>query len=648
VKPIRTWYASLVLLAPFLLMLGLMFAPSGCGSSGGGSTPMATQGSIELGFVDSPTNGYQQIALNVVSVRFNPSTDPNVPDSDPNWYTIPAPGGAGAAGELALDLTTIQNNVQVFNTVSTAAQVYYQVELVLDPNVPGTIVPSCAQGTSPIEGCVSYPLTVSGSTNIRTTVSAGISVTANALTPVVLDVSPGTIVPPSAPGGFYTVSPTILPVSNTLLANITGTITINGGSLAGPQVITAELTGTTQIIASSFTVPNGNSATFSLQVPATAQGTTYDLFVSGGSASIASYQGLTVTRGVAPPPISFTVQANPGFNVIAGTITDQPSGAPVAGGTVSVLQAPVNDSGANCETTPSACVAILAAATNEQGQFSISNVPFGSYAVQAQNTGNATQVSSITVAAPAASCQVSPNNGCTMALAGTYINGTIALNPPPAAGTNTLVTVLAEQTGTNIIAGLTQVVVPGGFTSMPFQVEVPSTGQAYDLIGSAHDSYLGAATQYPGHQFAVVSGATPNASPAPSPALQIGCVGHGTIVGQALASDSGTRVYLSKVDPNANKLVQLMATSVGPTQNGQGQPNQWANQFSFCAPPDTYVVQRFEATQGASSQATANPVGTPTTVVVPQPSPTSSPCPSICGSSSSCPGICAATQMNAL
>ena len=138
-----------------------MAGPFGCGGGGGSPVSTPTFGSVEVGFVDSPNTGYQAISLNVVSVRMNPSTDPNVLDSDPNWVTITAPPGSGilTGGELSLNLLDFQSNAMVFNTGQVAAQNYNQVEVVLDPNFPGNVIPTCPVGApAASEGCVNYPL----------------------------------------------------------------------------------------------------------------------------------------------------------------------------------------------------------------------------------------------------------------------------------------------------------------------------------------------------------------------------------------------------------------------------------------------------------------------------------------------------------
>src|SRR6266851_8448945 len=75
----RLWTNS-TRLARILLVL-LLALYQGCGSGGGGGggggappAPVAA-GSVEIALADSPSSSFQQIVLNVVSVRFNPSTN---------------------------------------------------------------------------------------------------------------------------------------------------------------------------------------------------------------------------------------------------------------------------------------------------------------------------------------------------------------------------------------------------------------------------------------------------------------------------------------------------------------------------------------------------------------------------------------------
>ena len=125
----------------------------------------------------------------------------------------------------------------------------------------------------------------------------------------------------------------------------------------------------------------------------------------------------------------------------------------------------------------------------------------------------------------------------------------------------------------------------------------------------------------------------------------IECVGHGSITGTVLSADLGTSVVLSKED------VQITNT---PVQNTLPNPSS-SNAFSFCAPGDTYTVQKLQlpkpdqaATPLAASTPTLDGVAMPVTIPLaphvggPTPTPTPSlKCPTTCSNpDGSCPGIC--------
>jgi hypothetical protein len=104
------------------------------------------------------------------------------------------------------------------------------------------------------------------------------------------------------------------------------------------------------------------------------------------------------------------------------------------------------------------------------------------------------------------------------------------------------------------------------------------------------------------------------------------CAGHGSITG-------------SVVNPHSATTVELLKNNVALTSVAGGVPSPAPspdNTYLFCAPPDTYNVQRVE--QGT-------PVGTPTAVgTMATPIATSTPCPSTCFTgANSCPGICGTT-----
>jgi hypothetical protein len=135
----------------------------------------------------------------------------------------------------------------------------------------------------------------------------------------------------------------------------------------------------------------------------------------------------------------------------------------------------------------------------------------------------------------------------------------------------------------------------------------------------------------------------------------ISCVGHGSIIGNVANADLGASVVLEKLDPegptNDNE-VQITSSLV---QNQSPTDSDATNRYSFCAPADTYQVQKFQIpspvpTVVPSASPTAVPEGTPVAVTIPPPpdaggpSPTPTPaikCPTSCSHpDGTCPGIC--------
>jgi hypothetical protein len=629
VKRIPALYSTLILIAPLLIIAALIMAgPLGCGSGGGGGpTPVPTQGAVEIGFVASPSPAatpggiFQAISLNIVSVRLNPSTDAAVPDTDPNWVAITAPPGTGSfsTSELSVNLVDFQNNAQVFNTGQITGQTYNQIEVIVDPNFPGTVIPSCTSGAQ--EGCVSYPLKFTASTNVRTT--SAFTVTPNALTPLIISINTATLTPPSAPGGNYTLNPTIGVTSSALLAPISGKVT---GVASTGEAITAELTGTHSVIA---TAPVQATGAYTIQVPAATNGTVYDLYVNSTGTTVTSIDatsGVSVTRGV-PASENFSVVQNPGIGAVAGAVLTA-GHQPIAAATVNLL---LPSAGAtNCATSPG-CVVVGSTVSDSSGNYSLGSVPVAStYFVQAQATGFNTVTQALSFPSAIAACTAGPNSAnCSFLLGNTQITGTVTVDPPPAAGTNTVVLVMAEEHGTGNLVGLGQTVALPGTGTAPFSVEVPTDIPSFDLIAAAQDTYLGVGTPFPGHTLGVAANVT---STTPGIALTVGCVGHGSINGVATSPDAGTHVRLFQTAVPGTSLVQLMDTAVGQVGSSS------ATQYSFCAPPgNNYMVQRFEETA-----ATAVPVGTATPVSVPTPAPiaTATACPLCQNAAGQCPGNC--------
>jgi hypothetical protein len=637
VKRLPVAYSFLVLIGPLLVIAALMAGPLGCGGGGGGGAlPTPVLGSLEVGFVDSPSNAFQAIALNVIGVRLNPSTDPNVLDTDPNWQTVSVPPSV-ASGELSFNLLDFQNDAVVFNIGRIPAQVYNQVELVVDGNIPGMVIPSCTSGLQ--EGCVTSNAILTTSVNPRTTAPGGINVTAGGLTPLILDVNPGTPVFPTSPGGNYKLNPTITVVSNGFLGTINGSV--NGISNVTNDQINAEISGTNSVVASAQIIPSGTGVSnFTIDLPAGVNGTTYDLFV-GGSSNFDVASGVLLKRGaVVTVPFSVTTTS---AATITGAIIDHRTGGGVVGATVNLLL-PASSAN-NCAISPVGCV-VVSTTTSDNGasySFTVQAPPAGTpYYVQASTTGTDTVTLPVNFSS-APTCPGSPDaSNCSISLTDFLLNGTVVVDPPPAAGTNILVTVMAEQHGTGNLVGLTQTTV-NATGSSAFSMEVPTKAGNLDLIAAAQDAYLGVGTQFSGHQLAVASNINPAAPPPIT--MTVTCLGHGTIAGVANSSDANTHVRLFQNG------VQLMDSTVGSTQPvpGSTATPAYPNQYSFCAPPSSpgnvYTVQRFEETPGGTT-----PVGPPQTVTVPVPAPTATTgaCPLCANPAGQCPGNCTATTASPL
>ncbi len=649
-----------LLLAPLLFALLLLALPWGTGTdlkSSNAATPSVPSGSLEIGLVDSPSAGFQQIALSIAQVRVNPSTNPEVSDSDINWYAIyPAPEVSGVGSGLQLNFNNVQAEARLLNTVQLPEQVYNQIEVIF-LNDPGVIVPSCT-GAPVLEGCIAYGLSITSGVELRA--SAPVPVTANSMTQLVLDLNPSVLIPPTARGGSYQMSPTLSVVSpNQYLAQVTGTV--SGFTNYAGVLVTALPSGTANIVAQVPVTPRG---TFAFGLPAPIGGSAaYDLYASGPGVSFAGYSGLPVSVGVASTPVSFTVVPTSNFGQIGGTVTDS-AGHPLGGALIELLVPPSNNSSANCLDTPSQCVVVASTnATPGNAGYSFANVltvPFPAsgpaYSLRASYSGHDAAVS--TVNAPAASgatvtCSPSANpNNCSFALTSAPISGvaSVAIAPPP--GTDVEFEVVAEQTGTqNIVAAtLFPVVIPAGETSTSFSIDVPTQPGVYDLVATTLDFYQQIdPSTFTGHNLLTATGV-----PAGATGVDLGtfdCVGHASIGGTAVSPTAETTVQVAKCAPlpsggsciapactiesssTAGCLVDVMQSAVAPSFASN------AGQFSVCVPPDQYTLTRLDSGAAAS----------PTTIVVPTPAPISSPCPSVCqGPGPGCPGVCSTTNVGNL
>jgi hypothetical protein len=384
-------------------------------------------GTVEVIITDSPSGLYQQLALNVISIRLNPSTNLSISDGAAGWQTITVPAGVGrnnaSAGiittglnlggafgfggnstgisqgrsEIQIDLNQLQGgHAQIFNSGRILAQSYGQVELVLDPINPGSITPICGQ-SSRGEGCIAYPLTPAFPPSVTTrTVRANFlqqgsttpvlfQVAKGAVTPLVLDISlsnvtpgiPGTGSKPSDPSHTPFTAQINLSVSlngstgsstpiNPLIATVTGNVTNFAPN--NMATVNAELSGTNQVVASAIPLENGN---FTLGLPAAPGGTIYDIFASGPNRGFDILSGPehTASPNLTLTPGSLTtVTLNTPTQTTAtltGTIRDQCTGTPLQGAVIQLL-APDTTAvpGTDCSASPTPAGCVVVGTTS--------------------------------------------------------------------------------------------------------------------------------------------------------------------------------------------------------------------------------------------------------------------------------------------
>jgi Domain of unknown function (DUF4382) len=647
-----------------LAALVALIAPWGCGSGGGGGTtsPAPAKGNVAIGFVGSVPSGFpgfRSILLNISAVRVNPKQNASLGGS--HWVTIPVPSGTGngrgpSPGDLQIDLNNLQNSAILFNTLPIPIGNYEQVQVVVDPNIPGTIVPACQSNNVNQEGCTNYPLVftnpsqsiiVSQSTPLFTVSKDNIAV-------LLLQLNLGIDTPPTSTGGAYAISiptPTVVPPGD-YLGLVTGTVNRSGGS-SGSLSVSAEPTGTGNVVA-TVPVTGGN---FSLELPgAPNAGTEYDLFVSGRGSTFDAQQDIKVFPG-SNPGLEFNVKGTSTAS-IRGTISDTCTGAGIVGATVELLAPASNvSSTTDCSSSPADCVVVGTTSTDETGAYPLllphyqpsifTDVPTGTdgLALDISASGYTTLITKLNPGAGKQTCPdtTSTTNLCSFSLLTGYISGNVSLTQAPPAGQSVQVQVFAEKSGTNDL--LSTLGMPltfrTGQTIAPFTLNVP-VAETFDLFAAAIDPYLGATDPYPGHTIEVLSPVTGPVSKCDTtanqdiPALQ--CVGHGSISG-AVANPNPDLETIVEVLENG---VQILGTTPGLLG-----PNN--NSYALCVPPGTYTVERLEQSANGA-EPTPTPEAT-TSVTVPQPTATSTPCPSSCSQTSDnslCPGQCFPTQANLL
>ena len=538
------------LIVPFVIVIGVLLA-------GVGSARAAKNAMVEVGFVGVPPPNFQNVLLNVQSVRINP--DVSAAPGNGKWQTIPVPPGIGNAGrnaDLQIDLNASQNTPQIFNTAGVQAGTYRIVELRLDSNNPGTLVPDCPNGPGTIanpsntaDGCISYPIQLTNDTNVITFSNAdGLIFPANKImTPLILQVSMSAPVPPTVPGGAYTVTVTLTtpPTNAAETGTVTGSVNVNGGKGSGSSpsgkvrklTVTAEAIGTNTAIAST-PVKNGQ---YTLILPAASTfGTLYDLAVAGGADTYAAQRLLPLYQGQqinAEFTGSNSLTGGQTLGNITGTISDNcVATKPIVGATLQLLIPPDNISSPPstfCYDSPDQCVAVATANTDNTGYFPLPGtitIPaeFENVPVVPKKTPYVMQVTApgydplVVYAVPtsnskAGTCSTDGTTftTCDLALNTGYITGAIPIKQP-VPGQTILVQVFAEDAGTNNIESalpmpITVTSSNGG--TIGYTLNVPPSVSTFDLFATTIDTYQGVTDPYPGHTIVVKSGVTGPAEP---------------------------------------------------------------------------------------------------------------------------------------
>ena len=660
---------------------------------------------VEIGFLGVPPAHFQNVLLNVQAIRINPKV--NAAPNDPKWQRIGVASGIAQGGgnkpELQIDLNNSQNIPQLFNTQKVKPGTYRIAQLILDANNPGTLIPDCPLAGTP-EGCLNFPIQLTNPgapINLIPPTQPLLLPTNGALAPLIIQLTMTIDTPPVAPGAPYLVTITMAAIDFT---SVTGTVSGHVPTGSGVNAkhlrklaVTAEAIGTNTEIASA---PVGSDGKYFLTLPVAGGpdnlsffGTLYDLAVAGGGDSFAAtrlpplYPNASITQ-------DFTgadVKTNQPLGSITGTITDACSGGgktPIAGATIQILKAPIGsaitDAMCTDATIAPQCVSVASATTNNAGLFPLPGTLTIPSAFESIPILTGTDRYSMMITAPGydptftfANASNGKNGGncnpvdssktapCDFALNRGTISGTFPIDPP-VPGQTILVEVFAEDSGTNnIVSALPKPITVRSTTTSPidFIINVPTTAilggttlpRTFDLFATTIDTFQGISDPYQGHTIAVIQGVTgpqgtcPAVTGASSPDT-ISCVGHGSVTGTVGNPNLGTSVVLSK------RNVQITNTVV---QNQLPNLNS-SNAFSFCAPGDTYTVQRLQlptpvASVVPSAAPTPLPTGPVLDVTIPVaplvggPTPTPTPalkCPTTCSNpGGTCPGICNNTTL---
>jgi len=435
-------------------------------------------------------------------------------------FAGPNPGGAGTGpSELQVDLKQIQTVPILFNSVLVPANTYHAIELVLDGSNAGTAVPTCLQPpSSTLEGCIASQISMVNPSQVLPVMSTGtgFSVPLNGLATLVLSITPqnGSVpFPPAFSGGLYQFNPTVSMVPNsTLLPGVSSFLGQVTGSAFGATKVSAELASTGQVVATT-TLGGGQ---YQLPLPASFNGTLYDLVASGPGSSYSFAHNVLVQRGTAA--VQSLNAAPAGQVALTGKVTDACSGAALPGATLQIV-APAPGSGADCTQlpTPSACVVLASANTDDTGTYpltpsnfvlqSFNSVPNGNYTIIVSDAGYDTLASSISVSG-GAFCSAHVGGACNFALGRSSIEGLVTISPPVSGSTALNVLVAAEDHGTHRIESVTMTSVPPGSSAAPFTLSVPdsATVPTLDLYATVSDYFNGLPETDSGHTIAVLSG----------------------------------------------------------------------------------------------------------------------------------------------
>jgi hypothetical protein len=679
---VKVFFVSWAARGGLVLLAVLCMLWADAGSAWAGKSAM-----VAVGFTGAPPPGFQNVLLNVQSVRINPHA--NAGPSTGGWQTIPTPpgiaGGNSQKAEIQIDLNPSQDVPQLFNAVKVRPDNYKLAQIILDPNQPGTLVPNCPQTPSGPEGCINYPISLTNGQVITAPIS-GVAPTNKTVTQLILQLQITINQAPTVAGAPYLA--TLTPSQSTnALGTVTGQIMSSGTSSGSTGkliklAVTAETIGTNTAIVNALIKSN----TYTLVLPAAAGfGTLYDLAVAGGGDS---YEAARL-----PPLYPTAVMNGPAFSVtgqtvgnITGSLTDACTpGKIIAGAALQLLIPPASNPNVDCTSLATAplCVTVASSTTDNTGTFPLpgtlttpsqfQNVPdlpkSGAYAMEITASGYDPLV-----------VQVKPSTGttknsggvceppgattftkCNLSLTTAFITGSIPITPP-FPGQTAMVQVFAEPTGTNNIQGTlaTPIIARNPNTQVNFTLNVPSTISSFDLFATTvGDQYQGVSDPYQGHSIAVFSPvAQPGQCETSSPVVfdqMIDCVGHGSVIGTAFQANLGASIALGKLDSTSGNLVQITTspilnqTSSSPTSN-----------YAFCTPGDTYELQPIQLPQPAAAVTplvapSPVPTGDPTSVTVPVaplingPSPSATPtpkikCPTTCSNpDGSCPGTCNTT-----